>query len=181
MSSSSGHAGDDDLRANYADGDGTNISGGFGDDILRGGSSDDILVGGAGDDKMYGGAGADQFRFFGTAANPRDAVSGASDRDYIFDLNFGEGDKLVFGGFGAGEFTAHNGEQAFNGGAAAVITSIEGIINAVNSSANVTAYQYGHTDSLILDITFNGGTQHQLVQISNMWSAYTSAGGVDHG
>src|SRR5687768_8647752 len=97
-----GRDGPDDLRATN-DEDGTQLRGGDGNDILRGGRYDDILVGGSGSDKMFGGDGGDQFRFFG------DDIEGVSDTDFIYDLDFAEGDTLVFGNYGANTFSDDDG------------------------------------------------------------------------
>lgn len=79
------------------------LSGGSGNDELRGGkgldtlygdAGDDILIGGEWSDKLYGGAGADQF-VFDTKSLYED-VSPLGKRDVIYDLNFDEGDSLVF-------------------------------------------------------------------------------------
>lgn len=165
-----GKAGDDDLRANYNDADGTIINGGLGDDILRGGSYNDILNGGGGDDQYFGGGGADQFRFFGTQ------IDGPSDTDYVYDLNFGEGDTIVLGDFAAGSFTSAGGVNSFDGGDSAIISSYEGLANLVADSASVTASRKGDTDVLIITIT-DGDGQIQEIHLSNSYAAYTSAGG----
>jgi Ca2+-binding RTX toxin-like protein len=166
-----GTAGNDDARANYGDADGTIIDTGAGNDILRGGRFDDILVGRAGDDQMFGGAGADQFRFFGNQ------IEGASDTDKIRDLNFSEGDSLVFGNFGAGTFQDHAGENAFTNGTAAKITSWVGVVNAVDHSDLIGAHRLGlGNDTLVLSLA-NAQGQIENVQITGGWSAYVAAGG----
>lgn len=165
-------SGDGDIRATN-DVDGTILNAGAGDDVLRGGSFNDILSGGMGDDSMFGGAGADQFRFFG------DQIEGASDTDDVYDLNFGEGDTLVFGNYGGATFTTASGVNSFNGGAAAIISSYEGIVNAAASSTNVTAFRQGSgNDNLVLQITDADG-QVQNVVITGGYSQYIAAGGTD--
>ena len=169
----SGTSGNDDLRANYGDRDGTILDGGEGNDILRGGNYNDILVGGAGSDKMFGGLGGDQFRFFG------DQIEGTTDTDFIYDLKFGEGDTLVFGTFGAGTFTDQAGVNAFAGGTSAIISSYEGIVNAARTSDDVTAYRESdNNDNLILRITDADG-QLQHIVITGGYSQYLAAGGTD--
>jgi Ca2+-binding RTX toxin-like protein len=166
-----GKAGDDDLRANSTDQDGTILNGGAGNDILRGGKYNDILTGGAGDDQSFGGDGADQFRFFG------DQIDGASDSDDIYDLDFSEGDTLVFGNFGEGTFSDTDGVNAFNNGSAAQISSFEGIVNAAAGSTNVTAFREGAgNNNLVLQITDADG-QVQNIVITNGYSQYIAAGG----
>jgi Ca2+-binding RTX toxin-like protein len=171
MSYNSGGSGDDDLRATYTDPDGTMIRGGAGDDVLRGGKFADILIGGSGNDQMYGGAGADQFRFFGNQ------IEGTSDRDRIYDLTFGDGDVLVFGSFAAGTFSKLAGVNGFSGGASAVISSYEGIVNAAAFSDNVTAGRASqYNDNLLLKVT-NAAGQVQEIVITGGWSQYVTAGG----
>jgi Ca2+-binding RTX toxin-like protein len=162
-----------DLRAIYGDEDGTVINAGAGNDTLRGGNYDDILTGGAGSDKMFGGRGADQFRFFG------DQIEGGRDTDFIYDLNFGDGDTLVFGTFGANTFADTAGVNAFAGGSAAIISSFQGIVNAAAGSDSVTAYRESNTnDNLILVVTDADGELQQIV-ITGGYSQYLAAGGTD--
>jgi Ca2+-binding RTX toxin-like protein len=173
MSYASGKSGNDDVRANYDDVDGTMIRGGAGNDTLRGGKFDDILVGGKGDDMLWGGAGADQFRFFGNE------IDGTSDRDRIFDLKFGEGDVLVFGGYKAGTFGDTAGLNGFTSGTAAVISSWQGVVDACAGSADVTATRFSpYNDNLLLKLTNSAG-QVQEILITGGWSQYVLAGGTD--
>lgn len=165
-----GKGGDDDIRANYQDADGTIMNGGLGDDVLRGGSYNDIQNGGGGDDQYWGGAGADQFRFFGTQ------IDGAEDTDYVYDLNFGEGDLIVLHDFAKGSFTHATGVNAYDGGDTAQISSYEGLANLVRDSASVTASRKGDTDLLIVTVT-DGDGQVQHIHLSNSYSAYIAAGG----
>ncbi len=163
-----GTAGNDDLRANYNDTDGSVLAAGAGDDILRGGRYDDVLIGGQGNDQMFGGAGADQFRFFGNQ------IDGALDTDRIYDLKFAEGDTLVFGSYAEGTFVRDTGENAFASGTSAILSSWEGVVNAVQNSSNITATRQGAgNDSLVL--TIHNGSQTQEIVISNGWTAYQNA------
>jgi Ca2+-binding RTX toxin-like protein len=167
-----GTGGNDDLRANYTDVDGSNIQGAAGDDVLRGGSYDDLLTGGAGNDQMIGGAGADQFRFFGTQ------IDGTSDTDTIYDLTFGQGDAIVFGSFGAATFGGA-GVNAFSNGTAAVIDSWADIVSIAGNSNLVTVNRASpYNDNLLLKIVDVDG-QVQSISISGGWTHYVAAGGVD--
>ena len=157
-----GNAGANDLRATN-DPDGTLFNAGGGDDTLRGGRYDDILTGGEGDDKLFGGAGADQFRFF------FDVVTG-TDTDFIYDLNFSDGDTLVFGKFADGTFVDSVGVNGFTNGSAAQISSVEGIAALVNGADDHwTATQKGSTDVLILSYT--DGSKTETIHISNAWAS----------
>lgn len=165
MSNVGGTSGNDDLRALS---DGSRVAGGAGNDILRGGRGDDILIGGAGDDQMWGGGGADQFRFFG------DQIDGANDVDRIYDLNFGQGDWIVFGKFG-GLFEDASGINAFDNGDSAIISSWEGLANAYES-AGARASFTGSASLDLLFITFdNGAGQTQTLRINNGYAAFTAA------
>jgi Ca2+-binding RTX toxin-like protein len=171
-SSVSGTSGNDDISAtnNF---NGTLLSGGDGNDILRGGRNDDVLVGGAGDDQMFGGAGADQFRFFGTQ------IGGTSDTDFIRDLNFGDGDTIVLGSFGANTFSDTSGVNAFSGGTSASISSYEGLVQAAAGSDSVTAFRQGAgNNNLVFQITDADG-QIQNIVITGGYSQYLAAGGTD--
>lgn len=165
-----GKGGNDDIRATN-DPDGTMLRGGGGDDILRGGRFDDILVGGEGNDQMFGGDGADQFRFF------LNEVSG-TDTDYIRDLDFCEGDTLVFGNFAAGTFSDATGVDGYTNGTAATVSSFEGLKALVEGDGcgplGWTAAQRGTSDVLILSYT--DGSVTQEIQITGGWNAYLNAG-----
>ncbi len=171
-----GGDGADDLRANYGDEDGTIFTSGFGDDTLRGGNFDDIFNGGAGNDQMFGGAGADQFRFNGGQAKARDMIEGGSDTDFIRDLNFGEGDSIVLGGFGAGKFEDDlaNGVNAFDGGNDVQISSYEGLRSLADSGdIVVTALPNGN---LLVSIT-NATGQVQNISITGGADDYAATAG----
>lgn len=154
----------DDISATRND---TTLAGKGGDDVLRGGRGDDILVGGAGNDQLYGGAGADQFRFFGNQ------VGGASDVDSIYDLNFAQGDKLVFGEYNGLFDTDAPGLNGFANGDSAIITSFEGLAAAYEASGGrITFSGNAAYDLLIINFeTGNGSTQ--TLRISNGYAAFT--------
>jgi hypothetical protein len=152
-----------------------NLDAKSGDDVVRGGKSDDIIIGGAGDDILSGGGGADQFRFFGSQYEG----DGGKDTDRLVDLNFGQGDSLVFGGYGA---IWHDdvGENAFNNGNSAIISSWEGLKNAVENSEGAITVSFGAGNLLIIQIHFGEGEDDhtQELRISNGASAYQNAGEV---
>jgi Ca2+-binding RTX toxin-like protein len=168
-----GRNGDDTLSAVASDGDGTHMDGKAGNDRLEGGRYDDRLVGNFGDDVLIGGGGADQFRFFGNQ------IEGRSDTDQVLDLNFGEGDTLVFGDFGAGTFVKSGGVNAFNGGSSAVLDSYGDIVSAAAASDLVTARRGGaESGDLLLSVTDADG-QVQTVHVLGGWAQYVMAGGTD--
>jgi Ca2+-binding RTX toxin-like protein len=152
-----GREGNDTVRATQ-DPDGTSLDGRGDDDILLGGKHADILVGGAGNDQLTGGAGADQFRFFGSQ------IEGKSDTDLIRDLNFAEGDALVFGNFGLDTFADAAGVNANDGGSVVSISSFKVIVSAAAASTKVTAYRQGPgSGNLVLDVTDADGQLHKAV------------------
>jgi len=160
----------EDLRAIYGDRDGTLIDAGAGNDTLRGGNHDDTMIGGAGDDQMFAGTGADEFRFFGTD------IEGASDRDRLYDLNFGEGDTLRFEGFAAGTFADGSFIDANEDGSAALISSYRGLVEAVDSG-DVTAFrQSPYNDNLVVRLTNETGQVQELL-ITAGWSQYSANSG----
>ncbi|MBC2662451.1 hypothetical protein H7F50_11855 [Novosphingobium flavum] len=142
------------------------IRAGAGDDVLRGGKGDDRLVGGAGDDIMSGGKGADQFYF-----NSADVGAGQTDTDRIVDLNFADGDTIVFDNYGAGFFADKSGLDAFDGGNDAIVSSFAGLKNLVNGSGGAVTATNGGNNLLILTITYD--TDHtQIIRISNGWTGF---------
>lgn len=82
------------------------IAAGAGDDVLHARDGDDWLLGGAGADRLTGDAGSDTME--GGAGGDKFVIDGRDDNggdvDRITDLNFDEGDLLVFSAFGAGAF-----------------------------------------------------------------------------
>ncbi|WP_462119127.1 calcium-binding protein [Methylorubrum extorquens] len=165
-----GTSGNDDARA-VDDPDGSHINTGAGDDILRGGVYDDLIVGGSGNDQYWGGGGGDEFRFFGTQ------IEGSSDTDKVYDLNFKEGDTLLFGDFYPGTFQRDYNVNSFDNGDSAIVNSWFGVVNAVNVSNLVSASKLpGSSDTLLLSID-NGAGQSQHIEFVNGWSQYLAAGG----
>lgn len=165
----SGTAGNEDL-GNTSSTLSQLISAGAGDDVLRGGKGNDRLVGGAGDDIMSGGRGADQFYFKGS-----DVAVGDIDTDRIVDLNFADGDTIVFDNFGSNFFGKDAGINAFDGGNDAVISSFVGLKNMVNNAAEgtITATQ-GYGNLLILTIKMDAD-HTQVIRISNAWAGFDGA------
>jgi Ca2+-binding RTX toxin-like protein len=163
-----GRTGNDVLRAT-SDPDGSTIMGNAGDDVLIGGNFADLLIGGLGDDRLTGGGGADQFRFFGNQ------IDGASDTDRILDLNFAEGDTLVFGSFAGGTFFKANGVNAFDGGRAAILDSWSDIVAADRASDRISASGTGtNGEDLLLQIV-NGTGQIENIVIAGGFARYQSA------
>jgi Ca2+-binding RTX toxin-like protein len=143
--------------------------GNAGDDVLIGGNFADLLIGGLGDDRLTGGGGADQFRFFGNQ------IDGASDTDRILDLNFAEGDTLVFGSFAGGTFFKANGVNAFDGGRAAILDSWSDIVAADRASDRISASGTGtNGEDLLLQIV-NGTGQIENIVIAGGFARYQSA------
>jgi Ca2+-binding RTX toxin-like protein len=166
-----GTSGTNDVKAAVRGMDGTTLVGNAGDDVLRGGKFNDILIGGSGNDQMYGGNGADQFVFSGRT------IEGASDRDRIYDLNFGAGDTIVVGGFKSGTFIDSNGVDGYGNGANAIISSYAGLVEAASFSDYVTAVRASpFNDNLLFQITNEAG-QVQEILISNGWTQFVMAGG----
>jgi hypothetical protein len=170
-----------DDRINSKKGD-DYIEAGAGNDVAKGGKGNDWLVAGAGDDKLKGMNGADQFRISG-----RD---GAGD-DFISDLRFEQGDKLVLYGFVPGTFDDKDGiietgvgndlditsefpTNPLNYGEGAVIDSLADIVELVEFSDGVTARQ-GQGNTLILEI--DDGTGVQTIYLKHLFNDYAAAGG----
>lgn len=155
----------DDLSASST---GAMVVGGGGNDILRGGKSDDILIGGQGDDKLYGGAGADQFRFFGNQ------IDGSSDVDAIYDLNFGDGDTLVFGQYNGLFSSDASGLDGFAAGDSAIISSFAGLAAAYEASGGRISFS-GNVNADLLVISFeNGSGATQTIRISQGYNAFVN-------
>lgn len=155
----------DDLRASST---GSTLAGNGGDDVLRGNKGDDILVGGLGNDKLYGGAGADQFRFFGNQ------IDGASDVDAIYDLNFADGDTLVFGAYNGLFSTDADGLNGFASGDSAIISSFAGLAAAYEAGGGRITYT-GNAGLNLLLISFeNGDGATQTIRITQGYDAFVN-------
>lgn len=154
------------------------LEGGLGNDSLFGGANDDWILGRQGDDLLSGGGGADDFRFHGD-----EFLSGETDT--IVDLNFAEGDRLVFAHYVAGTFPAnpqftdipgqidYSPSNAIVGGGVTIL-GYGGLALLVAQSLNVSASQ-GAADSLILQVKNEGGAIVQTIVIANGWTPYQAA------
>lgn len=170
--------GPNDIKATN-DVDGSYLRGLGGDDILRGGKYDDVLDGGAGNDQLFGGKGADQFRFFATDVTSQ---SGAHvvDTDAVRDVNFGEGDTLVFGRFGSGTYHDAAGIDAASGGAGAIVSSWAGLVSMLNDTA-WTVTRIGQTEKVMISYAFDADHIQNITLTSAMgeagaWSSLVAAG-----
>lgn len=137
-----GTKGNDDISSGTATGQTSITYAGAGDDILRGGKGNDTLVGGAGNDKMFGGAGADTFLF-----NGHDMNNG--DKDFIYDLNFAEGDRIGLANFGGTVGST-------------ILRSFQDIADLIHNNVGTVSYsEKGSTNVLILDVTSaTNGVEH---------------------
>jgi hypothetical protein len=130
------------------------------DDDMRGWGGNDELLMRFGNDTGNGGAGSDQFVFDGRYLNDGDS-------HIVQDLNFAEGDTLVFRFMDAGSFDdsldAGNDLAVSNGGANAIFDSVEDILEADKNGVLTAADNgFGSTDLSIvaggnaLTITLDG-------------------------
>jgi Ca2+-binding RTX toxin-like protein len=145
------------------------VTGDSGNDRLKGGQGDDWVIGGEGDDIYTGGKGADQFRVDArTTSEP--------DRDFIRDLNFGEGDLLVLSEFAPGTFEDEPGNDLVivGGGTGAIIDSLSDIVELVELSDAVVAKK-GSGNNLVLEIDTGSGLQ--TVVLKGFYHDYVAAGG----
>jgi Ca2+-binding RTX toxin-like protein len=136
---------------------------------MRGGRFNDLLTGGAGDDQLFGGGGGDQFRFFGTQ------IEGKGDTDTIYDLNFAEGDKLVFGDFGVGTFGNLAGVKGFKSGTSVIIDSFADIIALDAASDLITALRGGPDGTGLLLQIVDADGQVQSVLLAGAYDRYLAA------
>ena len=141
------------------------LNGGTGNDDLRGEDGRDFLFGGAGNDSLNGGAGADDMNG-GAGADNFDYLafsdSGGANVDRIIGYNYGEGDRLVFGGLDAnagvagmqqwnyvaqlGTFTGNNGQATLTYDSSTNTTTLNLYNNDGDTNADFTvafAGQYG--------------------------------------
>ena len=159
---------DDDLRASVS---GSMVTCGDGNDVLRGGKTADILIGGAGEDKLWGGAGGDQFRFFGDQIG---SLTDPTDVDAIYDLNFADGDLLVFGKYNGLFGTDAAGLNGFAAGDSAIISSFAGLAAACEASGGRITFT-GSAGADLLMISFdNGAGCTQTLRISQGYNAFVS-------
>jgi parallel beta-helix repeat protein len=126
-----------------------------GNNVLIGADADSWLVDGRGDNVFFGGDGADDFRFVGKYAGGIDT---------IFDLDFGEGDRLILSGYEdrifAGEKNSE-GLNVFSTGGGAIVTSLDGLRELALGSDALSLTQ--DDDRFVLDIEL-GATNH-LIQL----------------
>ena len=132
-----------------------------GDDVLIGTSAANALTGGSGRDIMFGGGGGDDFQFRGSH------ITG-SHQDVLMDLDFSEGDRLIFSVYENGAFSAAAkgpGLNVFHNGSAAIVTSAEGLERLAALSDAVTLEAHPESDSITLGIT-QGGVVHDIDMFS---------------
>jgi Ca2+-binding RTX toxin-like protein len=156
----------DDLPADYGNVDGTIISGNGGNDTLRGGNYNDILTGGQGDDHSFGGAGADVFQWHGKDIINLGGVPTGVETDYVYDVNFAEGDLLHFNGFA---------ENRANG----TMDGYRDIVRLVNRS-HWEASKVDGNNNLVLSYDFGDGSVQNIVLTAATGSAvarYIAQGG----
>lgn len=162
-----GTAGDDRLTGSNRD---DVIVGGAGNDTLAGGRGDDVLIGGSGDDSLSGGAGADRFCFSAPGKN-------VYENDRIMDLSFAEGDVIELSGFGAKVFGKAAGVDLVSDGktSSVVLDSLSDLAE-LSKLDSVTISRKGKTDQITISIHDDDGGVLDI-QLSNMYSSYTSIGG----
>lgn len=170
--------GPNDIKATN-DVDGSYLRGLGGDDILRGGKYDDVLDGGAGDDQLFGGKGADQFRFFATDVTSQSGPN-VVDADAVRDVNFGEGDTLVFGRFSAGTYTDASGIDAVSGGAGAIVSSWDGLLSMINDTG-WTVTRIGNTQKVQISYAYDESHTQNITLTAAMgevgaWDSLVAAG-----
>lgn len=126
-----GFGGNDRMFGNNGD---DAMFGGRGNDRLSGQTGNDLLNGEQGNDRLFGGSGGDSFEFTG------DTVGRS--RDIVEDLDFTEGDRLVFEGFEAGTFG-----QGGNGGSAVVTSYAELLeLDADSDAVSIRTLRGGHLE-----------------------------------
>jgi len=155
------------------------LEGNAGDDTLLGGTGDDWLIGGAGDDLYSGGTGTDQFRFYGNNITGAGSATPGSDFDIVEDLNFAEGDQLVFARFGQNIFQGQGSPENLQiipgegvPGSGVNVLSWAGLVELVAASPAITAERQPGTDTLLLKIVNNNGST-QIIAIKNGWQPYS--------
>ncbi len=144
--------------------------GGTGNDTLQGNAGNDVLIGGSGNDMLTGGAGADSFVFQAELLKGREA-------DRIFDLSFEQGDRIELLNFNTKTFAGAPAAMLDETGSlsSAVIDSMSDIA-ALARLGTATVTRKGSTEVLIMTIDDGQGDMLEI-QMSNMFSAYTAAGG----
>ncbi|WP_420335687.1 calcium-binding protein [Roseibium sp.] len=145
------------------------LKGGIGDDTLKGGTGDDTLFGGDGNDKLFGGSGedllqsvsglnlfqggedADTFVFKAHATNVNVTGNFGTEAENIIqvvDLDFSEGDEIVFSGFtGLGTVSSEAELQA-------LVDSLDD--DDKSSAQGNLVLSFVNDDGATLDVILNG-------------------------
>jgi len=142
-----GTAGDDILAGKsgwdsiFGNGGNDVLKGGGGRDTIEGGAGDDFIQGGKDRDIMLGGEGADTFYF-----DWKD-LSGGVKLDRIDDLNFDEGDRIIFGKNGSEDIVLASDADLW---AATVYEEIDDVrIDGIDVAIVVGDWAVGLDDYLI--------------------------------
>lgn len=129
------------------------LSGLGGDDLLDGGSGSDYLIGGAGADQLISGTGQDRFQY----DHASDSMVGSPDR--IWDLNRGQGDKILLSGVDANSLLA--GDQAFTFISTSAFSGVAGQLRYVRAGGETNIYGDLDGDAVAdFHISING--EHNL-------------------
>lgn len=137
----------------YGQGGNDTLYGDAGSDRLFGEDGDDVLIGGTGTDYLTGGLGADRFVITGDSVIPSKQPGATLETDFLYDLNFAQGDVIDLSGIDANANLA--GNQAFVFSTSGAFTKKAGEATLLyQASADVTL--------LRLDVDGDGKADYQM-------------------
>lgn len=145
------------------------IIGGAGNDTLVGNRGDDIIVGGRGNDVLHGGVGADTFVFDSKTMTRLEV-------DQVRDLNFRDGDRLVFEGFQNTFDKLPSGLFANGDKMQSLIVDSMTDLMALGRLDHVVVSRHGNNNTLLVSIAESDGNMLQL-QLNNIFASFIQAGG----
>lgn len=127
-----------------------------GNDQLDGGAGADTLLGGTGSDYLRGGTGADIFGFLASD------LSTGSATDQIADLNFGEGDRIILGGYREGP------ER--------ILSSYADLVRLMDRDPTVKVVNRNESGQVNISIAGPGGAVQTITILdATAWSQFSAA------
>ena len=137
----------------YGQGGNDTLYGDAGSDRLFGEDGDDVLIGGTGADYLTGGLGADRFVITGDSISPSKQAGAVLETDFLYDLNFAQGDVIDLSAIDANANLA--GNQAF-------VFSASGAFTKKAGEATLLYQAAGDVTLLRLDVDGDGKADYQM-------------------
>ena len=164
------NADEDEVEVNLADIE--NLTGSANDDILAGDFRDNVIMGGKGNDKIYGGPNPDDAHMMDSTITNADRLVGGDGDDMIWG---GYGDDILLGGAGDDMLHGGGGDDTFDGGDGDDMIyaddddmSIDGGAGDMGGTDTVSFARLDEGVTKTLGLTLDGATVGQITNVENI-------------